>query len=711
MSFRLIAPVFAFLLAVFLVPATGMTQPVGDERYVQLEILPETATPKAGEPFTVAIRQEIAPHWHTYWLNPGDSGEALEINWELPEGWLASDEMLFPVPQIYFTGPLASYGYAEEAILLQDITPPADWDGAPVQVVGDIVVLVCKDICIPEFEKVTVTFGDPAYEVDAGLFERARNALPKAFDHTATYHEQNGRLFLDVSGADMPFPDAGVTLITRDWGIVAVPERTRVEVWQDGLIRLSHARGERPLDQLEQISGLLTFTDSAGALQGYEFTATPDLSDDAIVVPNAVAGGGSAGEPPSLVVALLFALIGGLILNLMPCVFPVLSLKALKIARISGKELRLTRLNSFAYTLGILVSFWVFALVILVLKAGGQEIGWGFQLQNPAFVLILTWLLFVIGLNLSGFFEIGARFGNIGSRLTQSDSLSGSFFTGVLAALVATPCTAPFMATALGFALTQPFIVTLVVFTALGLGLALPFLLMAVFPAVSRALPKPGAWMDTFKQFLAFPLYASSVWLLWVYVQQTGSIGLILALGAAVMIVFTLWLWRVTAPPTGAMRKIARVVTLIVLLPCLILPVTRPAQISAGQGSVAASQGGLTWHGFTPESYNAALATDQPVFVDMTADWCITCKVNERVALSSRVVKDTFAEENVFLLKGDWTNYDPQITNYLERYGRSGVPLYVYYGRPNENGERPEAVVLPQLLTPGMVTKTLQNTP
>jgi thiol:disulfide interchange protein DsbD len=410
----------------------------------------------------------------------------------------------------------------------------------------------------------------------------------------------------------------------------------------------------------------------------------------------------------SLWQALGLALLGGLILNLMPCVFPVLSMKALSLVKMSNREQSHAVVHGLAYTAGILVCFGVIAAILIALQQTGQQIGWGFQLQSPIVVLLLAYLLFLIGLNLSGVFEVGsASLTNIGSRLSQRQGYTGSFFTGMLATVVATPCTAPFMGAAMGYALTQPPTAALGVFMALGLGLALPYLLLAGIPAFRRALPHPGAWMETFRQFLAFPMYASVAWLVWVYGQQVeGAYAILLAGLGIVFIAMGVWIWK-KAPlrhPANALVKVVSVMCFGAALAIAALSIMRAPFVASSAVADQPVQHSGNWTPFTQDQLDTALKGNDPVFVNMTASWCITCKVNERVALAVDSTQDLFKEKKILYLVGDWTNQNPEITAYLGTHGRSGVPLYVFYGsRDPTTNARPEPVVLPQLLTPGLI--------
>jgi len=388
--------------------------------------------------------------------------------------------------------------------------------------------------------------------------------------------------------------------------------------------------------------------------------------------------------------ALLFAALGGIILNLMPCVFPVLSIKVMSLVQADSARLRL---HGWAYTLGIVACFVAFASILLVAKSGGEAIGWGFQLQSPALITALAYLFFVMGLSMSGLIHFGTRWMGAGQSLTQKSGLTGSFFTGVLAAVVASPCTAPFMATALGFALTQPAYICLGVFIALGFGMALPLLLLCYLPNLAQRLPKPGVWMETLKEFLAFPLYLSAIWLLWVLTNQVNSNLMAGVCIGAVLIAFACWLHN--RPATGLSAKIHSAIALVAIFIAILLPY----QLLQKKPENA------RWQAYSPELLQELRDQGRPVFIDLTADWCITCLANERVTLSKSDVEAVFDELKVATLKGDMTNPDPKISELLSEYGRSGVPLYLWYPA-NRAGK---AEVLPQLLTPDLVISALKG--
>jgi len=390
-------------------------------------------------------------------------------------------------------------------------------------------------------------------------------------------------------------------------------------------------------------------------------------------------------ETLSLAAVLLFALLGGIILNLMPCVFPILSIKVLSFTT-THQSRRSRHIHGLIYTAGVVLSFVAIAILMLALRAAGESIGWGFQLQSPLFVIFLVYLFFIMGLGLSGYLEIGSNLMALGQLSKRQEGLMSSFMTGVLATTIASPCTAPFMGPALGFAISQPTYVALLVFACLGLGMALPFILLAWIPGLSKRLPKPGAWMDTFKQFLAFPLYITAVWLLWVAGRQTSMDVVAAVITGLVLLVMGLWLWKLSVKPAGKLMAIA------------VLGAALAAPLSTLSDDAEQEE----FQAYSPQRLSELRASGQPVFINLTADWCITCLVNERVALGSEKVAQLMADQGIVYLKGDWTNSDPKITALLNKFQRSGVPLYLVYPR----GSGP-AEILPQILSESMVIKAL----
>jgi thiol:disulfide interchange protein len=419
---------------------------------------------------------------------------------------------------------------------------------------------------------------------------------------------------------------------------------------------------------------------------------------------------GTREETPALPVLLLLAILGGLVLNLMPCVFPVLSIKAVGLVEQAKKDPAAVRAKGLVFAAGVIASMLALAAVLLALRAGGEEIGWGFQLQSPLFVTLMIYLLLAVGLNLSGVFEVGGGLAGVGDALTQGESYRASFFTGVLTTLVATPCTAPFMAAAVGAALTQSPVVALSIFAALGLGLSLPYLALSFAPWLRRLLPKPGAWMETLKQIFAFPMYASAAWLLWVLSQQTSSFGLAAALAGAILVALAAWAYQKSKAVSAggriaALATAAAAALLAIVLPVRLAGVATAAPAAAHAGASASSE---DWQPYDPARVEALKASGAPVLVNFTASWCLTCLVNERNAFADSAVESVFREKGVTLFKGDWTNRDPVITQTLAQFGRAGVPLYVVY---NAKPGSTEPLVLPQLLTAKIVENAFAELP
>jgi thiol:disulfide interchange protein DsbD len=629
------------------------------------------------EPFWAAVQFELNEHWHIYWKNPGDSGLEPTLNWTLPKGYSAGPVHYAPPSRVNLSG-IYSYAYENEATLLIPVTPPADAKGGTIAV--QVEYLICKDVCIPGNAELSVDLADAE---NPGLIEAAQDSLPKPFAGEAWYQRKGGMV-------ELHFP--GITDFARaQWwpltdGIITNADAQQIATSNGELVVVAPAGYKKDSPDFE---GVLEIADGTENRQAWQVTATlkgAAVADAAVppVTPQPVALG--------LLSALMLAFVGGLILNIMPCVLPVLSLKALSLAKKADSEAKKVRREGLAYTAGILVSFVALAGALIAFKQAGHAVGWGFQLQEPGFVAILAYILFLVGLNLSGLFEISGRFTGAGSRYTAMDGTGGAFFTGVLATLVATPCSAPFMATALGFAFTQPPVISLLIFLSLGLGLAFPLLLISLVPAARHLLPRPGNWMVRFRQFLAFPMYASVIWLLWVLVQQSGADGLLYALAGMLVIAFILWAMQVA----GGVFKL-----LWLLAGIALLWATVDVQKAAPVNAVAAGEDSHV-QVFSQELVDDYRAQGKPVFVVGTAAWCITCKVNERNALKDEAVLSHVQENDIQYLVADWTNYNEPIRQYLESFGRNGVPIYVWY--PPQG----EPQILPQLLTPSLVVESLQ---
>jgi thiol:disulfide interchange protein DsbD len=679
------------LIAVVVCPALAASAPTR----VTVDLVADVQAVPAGGTFWVALRQQIEPGWHTYWTNPGDSGEPVQIDWQLPDG-ITAGEVTWPAPERIPVGPAMSYGYTGEVALPIPMTAPGDLaPGARVTLRGQARWLVCEKICIPEEQPLALTLPvvagpAPADPRGAPMIEAARRAAPAASPWPASFTATDELVTLRVAARSLAREHiAEVWFYPLRWGLIehAAPQRSRVDA---GGITLEVARGPLPEAAAGPIDGVLVVTerlDGGVARQAFSVRA----------------GAAAPASAVTLLGAAALALAGGLVLNLMPCVLPVLAVKTLGLVQHAGGRAALLRAHGLAYTAGVLASFAVVAGALLALRAGGEQLGWGFQLQSPVFVTLLAYLFFTLALSLSGAIVIGGRLLGVGGALAGRSGYAGSFFTGALATVAATPCTAPFMGVAVGFAVTQSWPRALLIFEALALGLALPYLALTLVPAWRRFLPQPGAWMERLQQLLAFPLFATVAWLVWVVSQQAGPHGLAAALAGLVVIAFAAWLHRISRHVGVRQGQAARIAVTVLVVGA----VTLGALAGAGRTSPRAPET-AGWEPFSTQRLAEARAAGKPVFVNVTAAWCITCLVNERVALRSTAVADAFARNAVVKLKADWTTRDPAITTMLGRFGRSGVPLYLFYP-PDATAASGEAIVLPQILSEGLIIDAIER--
>jgi thiol:disulfide interchange protein DsbD len=667
-------------------PATGPR--------VHAELISEHAGLHPGGGLWVGLRQRIAPGWHTYWINPGDSGEATTIAWALPPG-VQAGEIMWPHPERIPSGPVMSYGYSGEVTLLSRLTLPAGLSpGTAVTLKARAAWLVCEQICIPEEADVSLTLpvlsGPPAPDPRwADIIAAARRAIPVPSPWPARAATDEAAVTLTVAAPGLvPAQIADVWFYPSRWGVIDQAGRQDVAVDDRG-ITIRVARGPHPDAARSPVEGVLVVKERLGrGLASQAFAVRAESS--------APAAGWSA-----LAAAVGLALLGGLLLNAMPCVLPVLSVKVLSLVRHAEGDAGAVRRHGAAYTAGILVSFAILAGALVALRAAGEEVGWGFQLQSPLVVAALAYVFFALGLSLSGVLVIGGRAAGLGQRLAARPGYTGSFFTGALATVAATPCTAPFMGVATGFALTQPAGPALLVFEALGLGLALPYLVLAFLPSWRRFVPRPGPWMERVKQLLAFPLYASVAWLVWVMSQQAGSTGVAVVSAGLVLIGFAAWLREATRGARRPWRGAAVGIAVALVVAAIALPPVADLGASRAERAPEAA----AWEPFSARRLGELRARGTPVFVNFTAAWCVTCLVNERVALHSPEVARAFADKGVVYLKGDWTNRNPEIARTLQAFGRSGVPLYLLYPRGSAAGAAP--TVLPEILTEGTLIRAV----
>jgi thiol:disulfide interchange protein/DsbC/DsbD-like thiol-disulfide interchange protein len=660
--------------------------PPAPEDLVKADLVAETASIAPGTTLWVDLRLAVKPGWHVYWQNPGDSGLPTTIEWKLPPGF-SPGPIHWPVPEHFVQNGIGNYGYAGTLDLLVPIAAPKELAVGQTAVLdAEASWLACADICIPGGAKLGLKLPvaaqpapDPAV---APLFAAARRHLPAPapFETRFASNGHDFRLLVPPSAiGELRNPTAVFFPIKES--LINAAADPRVERHGDGLAIVLPKASDGTAAPAT-FDGVLALRGEDSGERAFEISANP--------IPGVPAESGIVWWQ-----ALLLAFLGGIVLNAMPCVFPILSLKLLSVAQHADGHRSERAYHGLAYTAGVLASFAALGIALLALRAGGQAVGWGFQLQSPVFVAVLAYLLFAMGLSLSGVAGFGGALGGVGGRLAMRTGLAGTFFTGVLATIVATPCTAPFMGAALGFALIAPAAVAIGIFLALGLGLAAPYVAASLTYRWQRLLPKPGRWMEFVKQLLAFPLYGTVAWLLWVLIQEVGPGDALGPLFGLVLVAFAVWVYGQTrfAAPLGwwlgtglAAAGGAAAVFLAASL------------TGAVPAKSAALRDGLLYEPFTPHRLAALETAGKPVFVNLTASWCVTCLINERVALDTSAVRQAFAERGIIPLKGDWTSQNPEITQFLQQFGRSGVPLYLLY-----SGRGGEPVMLPQILTAASV--------
>ncbi len=693
----------ALLFSVLLAPAL----PVAHGQ-VQATLVAADTSIQPGQPFTVALRLVQEPRWHTYWINPG-TGLATSLAWALPAGWKAGD-IQWPSPKTIVNdqGVVTGNGYEGQVLLPVTITPPPDAKpGATVELKATADWLMCRDVCMPGEAAVSLTLpiggGPPEKDPQwGGAIRSVLSALPRsdpAWTVAATRNGKSVTLTVKPSGSGNPRPHALHFFADDNYVAYELPQAVK-EDGKGGFVLTLAISPDGPKDAA-RLAGVLTAENgwlSDGSLPGLHVDVSfGSAGSEVAAALGAVPPPGASGAPVSggLAGTILLAFVGGLILNLMPCVFPVLGIKILGFVGQSGTDRNKVVAHSVAFTLGVLVSFWVLAGLLIALRASGDQLGWGFQLQSPGFIFCLAAGMLVFALSLSGVFEFGLSATGVGSGLQMKTGFSGSFFTGVLATLVATPCSAPFLAPALGAALALSAVQSLAVFTAIAIGLSTPYLLLSAFPGAVKLLPRPGAWMESFKQFMAFPLYATAGYLLWVLAGQVAESGQLTATFGLVLIAMGVWVygrWHGAGASAGRARF----------------------GLIAGLGLVAfgtwtgwpqaPAATDVVWDKWSPETVATLRAADRIVYVDFTARWCATCQANKRLVFHSAEVLRTFRDEHIATLRADWTNRDPQITAELTKYNRSAVPFDLIW-IPGKT----DPVILPELLTPEIVLGALRG--
>jgi DsbC/DsbD-like thiol-disulfide interchange protein/cytochrome c biogenesis protein CcdA len=681
------------LLLALLLPFLSNAQATASAPHLSVQLVVPPAQIYPGQNFTAGLYFKLEPGWHVYWINAGDSGEPPAIHWNLPSG-ITAGAMQFPAPKRLPLGPLMDFGYEDEVLFPIPIHVVSDFKptGPTATLGGKVTWLVCREVCLPgsamlsvdrqALSRAPVTSGTIA--ADAQLLDRFRNTLPQPLPsgYSAKFQSTPKGFALTVETGRR---EQSAQFFPFDQNILANAAPQPARFFRNG-VEISLTKDENLGAAPKELHGLLVLGDGSA----YEFRATPGV----------LALGPDHSPATGLLRIVALSFIGGLILNLMPCVFPVLFLKGLAFVQSSAEERHKLRLHGLVYTLGILVSFWIVVAVLLVLRAAGHNLGWGFQFQSPLFIVLLSLLLFFLGLSLAGQFEIGLTLTSAGSGLAAKQGYAGSFFTGVLAVVVATPCTAPLMGAAIGYALANSAVVSVVVFTAVALGLAAPYLLLAFNPAWTRMLPRPGAWMEILKQAVSIPIFGTVIWLVWVFNQTAAASSLIFLLSAFLLLAIAGWIlgrWPAKAPAT---LSAVLVLALAIAVPVWALRAFAPNVTAHAQNSDAP-----LWQPFTPDLVAKYRAEGKPVFVDFTASWCLSCQVNERVVLDRADVQERLKSSGVELVRADWTNHNDTIANALAALGRSGVPTYALY--PADPNAPPK--LLPEVLTPGIVFRALDE--
>jgi DsbC/DsbD-like thiol-disulfide interchange protein/cytochrome c biogenesis protein CcdA len=687
----------AFLCFALAQPAHAQNKLGATELNVPARLVAESQQVQAGQSVTLAFVMEPKPTWHGYWENPGDAGIGMSFDWDLPAGVTAGKPQ-FPVPDTLLISGIMNYIYKGDYAVLVNIVVSENTPlgNLPISVKSEW--LACtEEICVPEQDELSITLQVVGQDAAVSLnnaFNEYRAALPRPLGSQATFSASN-----DVFRLSIPLPasvdvESPYFYIKED-GIVDYAAEQKVNRDGDRLIIETTARG----DSLEKISGVLKI----GHKSGFSLDAA---KGDVVMAGTPVGGGGdgnfTGGDDPNntslLFLALGGAIVGGLLLNLMPCVFPILSLKAISLAKAGGDE-TVVRRDALAYTAGVVIVATALGAILLGLRASGAAVGWAFQLQDPRIIFVLLALVTAIAFNLAGMFELPNI--SMGSKLTEKEGPAGSFWTGALAAFVATPCTGPFMAAALGATIILPPIAALLIFAGLGIGLALPFLLIAFVPAIRKRLPKPGAWLDSFRKIMAIPMFLTAIGLIWLLGRQIGTDALSLTLMFMLGIALLLW-WYGAGQLKGAARGLATTGTILIAIVGGIFALPNDEQMTVQQQAVAATET-LPSEPFSETRLAELRAANQPVFAYFTADWCITCKANEAAAVQRQETADAFEAGNIAVLMGDWTRPDPVISKFLEKHGRAGVPLYLYYA-PGQ-----EPVILPQILTVGTLTDLVNS--
>ena len=645
-----------------------------------VEVTSESEAMMKGDELLLGLNFKLTPGWHTYWKNPGDAGEGASITWQLPKGFQASD-ILWPGPEAIPVEPLMTFGYEDEITLLTKIKA-LDAAVFPAIVKAKVSWYTCKDICVPQEANLELTIqnGEKINTFFANELSNVFLNLPKELSSKHRVEALDGNYFLQME-LDGNTPVSSAYFFPEEYGLSSYSKEQILEINKNSL-SLQISQSEVDL-KLQNFAGVLLLNNQDSRTF---FNVNLNLNNNQKQESLSIS---------ELVITVIFAFIGGLILNAMPCVFPILSIKILNFVEQSEGSKEKMIQHGLSFSAGVLVTFLSIAGLLLLLKSGGESIGWGYQLQSPLMVTILIYLFVAIGITFMSNLVLGGQLAQLGNINQGYGDITSSFLTGVLAVIVASPCTAPFMGSAVGIALLQPGFITIAIFVSLGLGFAAPYLLLSFYPSLLKVLPKPGAWMETLKQFMAFPMWGSALWLTWVLSGQVQTDSVLMVLLGALFIALGLWILEKNQSSDGFAKWMSLSSVTILLGAALWLAPTDYENIEQDTSSDLNS--------YSPELLDSLLAENKPVFLNFTADWCITCKVNEAIVLNQVSIKNALESKGIVYLKADWTRKDETIANKLADYGRTGVPLYLLYSSEGI------PVILPELLTEDMLLSYIET--
>ena len=664
------------LICASLISTQALTDNIVDASDSRIEILTESISITPGDELLIGFKFTLNPGWHTYWENPGDAGEGASIKWNLPNDVSAS-EILWPGPQRIPVEPLMTFGYEDEVVLLTKIYT-SEATIVPLNLNALVSWYTCKEICIPQEAEVSIPIklGNKTPSVSKAILDQTLEEVPIQFEGTYRVQRLEDSYILQGQLENQDQYDS-IYFFPKDYGLTDYTKDQFYEINKDSFsLQIKAAEIEIENRTFEGVIAINKGEAVSFIEINYPLKAKP------------------ISQEFNIFTLIFFAFLGGLILNIMPCVFPILSIKILRFVEQSGDSTYKTIQQGLLFSLGVIVSFLAIAALLVSLKSGGESIGWGYQLQSPIVVSLLVYLFVVLGYIFMSNMVLGTSLARLSSiSLGKGDSIE-SFLTGVLAVIVASPCTAPFMGSAIGFALLQPSFYSVLIFLGLGIGFSLPYLVLSAKPSLLSFLPKPGQWMETFKQFMAFPMWASALWLLWVLSSQVNNQEVIQVLLGALLIIIGLWLVEKNNSKTNWIRWIVRLPFILLLVFSLWLIPTSYSDLDESKQNQLA---------YSPQLLEDLREENALVFLNFTADWCITCKVNESVALKTSKVRKLLTDKDITYIEADWTRKDPVISSALEEYGRTGLPLYLLF--PSKG----DPLILPEILTEDILLSYLSE--